>query len=273
MKSSRLFAALVSLILGAETLAAAETASAWKVSKSDHFIIYSASTEEAFSEEVLKNAENYYHQIADWLGYSRRDSFWTWNNRCKIYIYKSKEEYIAKTGHAMWSKGAAILTRRTIVSFHEAPDFLEAVLPHELAHLIFRDFVGTTNTRIPLWLDEGVAMAQEKMKRREFDSWVHQMILEKKWIEMKPFMQVHSLGNVPADQAVLFYAQAQSVARFLIDNYGAARFAGFCRSLRDSELPEDALRKNYPKAFPDMKSFESRWVEYASKTLPQAVAA
>lgn len=273
MRSLRPFAFLVSLLLVAENLCAAEPAPVWKITKSDHFIIYSAAIDEEFSAKVLKNAETYYDEIAGWLGYPRRASFWTWNNRCKIYIYESKEEYIAKTGHALWSKGAAILNRRTIVSYHEAADFTQSVLPHEIAHLIFRDFVGGPSVSIPLWLDEGVAMAQEKLKRQEFDSWVHQMILEKKWIEMKPFMEVRSLGNVPGDQAVLFYAQAQSVARFLIDHHGSTRFAAFCRSLRDSELPEAALRKNYPSAFPDLKSFENRWVEYVSKNLQQGVPA
>ncbi len=246
---------------------------AWQASKSDHFLVYSSSSNNAFTAQVLKNAEDYYSQIANWLGYSRRDSFWTWNDRCKIYIYKNKEEYAAKTGNAPWSRGAAILTKRTIVSYEDAPDFLESVLPHELAHLIFRDFVGDTNSRIPLWLDEGVAMAQERLKRGELDAWIHRMIREKKWIEMKTFMEVRSLAKASGNQAAMFYAQAESMARFLIEDYGSARFAAFCRSLRDSQAPEEALRKNYPKAFPDLKSFENRWVEYAAKTSVQAVAA
>ncbi|HTL48646.1 MAG TPA: peptidase MA family metallohydrolase [Verrucomicrobiae bacterium] len=238
----------------------------WQEIKSDHFIVYSATGERTFMDQVAAKSELYYDAIANWLGYARRDGFWTWDGRCKIYVYGSREHYLGETGQAAWSNGAAVLERRMILSFQEAPGFLDSVLPHELAHLIFRDFVGGKG-RIPLWLDEGVAMAQEKDKRKEFDVWIAKMIAEKKWIPMETFMKVGNLQETPGDEAVMFYAQAQSVVRFLLEGYGSERFAGFCRSLRDGDTPQDALAKNYPQDFPTLQAFEGKW---AASAVPAA---
>ena len=42
--------------------------------------------------------------------------------------------------------------------------FFDTLLPHELGHIIFRDYIGFT-AAVPLWFEEGVAIYQEKAKR------------------------------------------------------------------------------------------------------------
>lgn len=251
--------AFILIWAGAAAPAVYAQAGAWQELKSDHFIVYSAEGGGDFAGEAARRSETYYDDIAAWLGYARRGEFWTWDNRCRIYLYGSREDYIRETGQPAWSGGAAVLEKRTILSFRDAPDFLTSVLPHELAHLIFRDFTGAANGQVPLWLDEGIAMSQEKARRKEFDEWIAKMVKEKNWIPVKELMNVTSLQGDSGAGAVMFYAEAQSIVRFLVEKYGSERFQNFCRSLRDGAKPEEALEKNYPSDFPSLGAFEERW--------------
>ena len=60
--------------------------------------------------------------------------------------------------------GRLLRKAKTIKTFPEAHGFFDTILPHELGHIIFRDYIGFT-INIPLWFEEGVAIYQEKAKR------------------------------------------------------------------------------------------------------------
>ncbi|MDB4349908.1 hypothetical protein OAA99_03040, partial [Omnitrophica bacterium] len=127
----------------------------WKELDSDHFVIY-YTQDEKFAKEVTRNAEDYYKDIATDLGYPRYSEFWTWANRVKIYIYPDHASFLKASGQPQWSHGMADYTKKKILSYLWSEMFIDSILPHEIAHLVFRDFVGFTG-KIPLWLDEGVA--------------------------------------------------------------------------------------------------------------------
>ena len=116
----------------------------WNTSKSSHFIVSFKNAPEKFIEELIDQAEGYYDKIADNLGFTRFN-FWLWDNRAKIYIYDNAEDYRASTKQPAWSVGSARVQEKLIYSFPYAQGFFETVLPHELGHIIFREFVGSDN--------------------------------------------------------------------------------------------------------------------------------
>jgi hypothetical protein len=234
-------------------------ASKWNEIKSDHFILYERGGERRFLDRLLQLAESYYDKMAEELGYSRRGGFWLWDNRCRIYLYESKEAYQNATRQPGWSSGYAIPERRIIVSYHGSEEFLDSTLPHEMAHLIFREFIGGRR-HIPLWLDEGVAMAQEEKRREEFDRVVQQTIREKSWIPLKSLNKIRTLKEMGTDEAALFYTQSQSLVRYLLASEGSEHFVQFCRDLRDGKTLEEAVRKNYSYDFRSTEELESKWV-------------
>ena len=237
-----------------------EVVEGWIPLKSEHFIVYYRGRDQKFPSLVLSQAEFYYDAIAVALGYSRRDNFWLWEKRCLIYLYPSKTEFHHETRQAEWSGGYAVADKRTIVSYLGDSQFLDSILPHELAHLVFRDFVGAHKPGIiPLWLDEGVAMSQEKAKREYFDRLVAQMISKKTWAPLKTLSQIRSLNGMDTHQSAIFYAESQSLVRFLL-GFGPTRFVQFCRDLRDGKTLEDAFRANYPNDFPSIQACEDHWV-------------
>src|SRR3989338_3719211 len=134
-------------------------ATGWNELKGDHFIVY-YQTDEKFARDVAHNAEKYYNRIADDLGYPRYSNFWQWDKRAKVYIYATDKLFREATGEAQWSHGVAIYSKKEIHTFIKSENFLDGLLPHEITHLIFRDFIGFEG-EAPIWIDEGIAQWEE----------------------------------------------------------------------------------------------------------------
>ncbi len=241
------------------------SARGWQELKGEHFIVYFSRDEDTkFSQEVLDRAEVYYKRIASDLGYARYSEFWLWDKRVKIYIYPDHASFLAATAQPQWSHGMADYKNKQIISFIWSEGFLESLLPHEVAHLIFRDFVGFKG-EVPLWLDEGVAQWEEEAKRQEMEFNVQQLFKKGSLLSLADMMRlnirnvadkdkiyIRSTRTKAGDGGVIFlsgdelvtiyYLQSVSVVGFLITKYGSDEFADFCRQLRDGKTIDGALR-------------------------------
>jgi len=236
----------------------------WKVIKGEHFLVYYLD-DKSFAKDVSRHAERYYKKIASDLGYPRYDKFWQWENRVKIYIYPTHEQFIvgAQIPRA-WAQGVARYDKKEIISFRWNEGFLDSLLPHELTHLIFRDFVGypASGGGIPLWIDEGVAQWQEKNKKKEAEKIVKVLI---KRLEFIPIGQLTSMDIRNEDNPFLarnFYAQAISLIAFLVDEYGGRRFTEFCRNLRDGKSLNASLARVYGNSMKNIDELEKHWLKY-----------
>ncbi len=234
----------------------------WEELKGDHFIVYYQG-ETRFARQVLRKAEYSYDRIARDLGYARYENFWKWERRCKIYIFPEKEMYLRATGQPSWSVGSAHYGRKEVLSYSDCQAFVEETLPHEIAHLIFRDFVGFESD-IPLWLDEGVAQRQEKSKQQALDYYVWKLAREKKLWSLERLARADSGAIQDPDNARTFYIQAASVVSFLIDRHGASSFIHLCRQLRDGKTLDEALRFAYPAKMRSLKEMEGAWLKYVA---------
>ena len=272
--------AFIILLLMSATVAIADD---WEVLKGTHFIIYFAEDHEDFADQVLRKAEKDYNRIAVDLGYSRTSGFWTWDKRVKIYIYPDHESFIKDSGQPEWSEGMADFSRKRILTYSGSEDFLISVLPHEMAHLIFRDFVGFKSD-IPLWLDEGVAQWEEELKRQKIEALAQTLFRQGKLLSLEEMVRLDvrtikdedklqirltSPSNEPGVIIIngknlisLYYLQAASLVGFLINRFGAEKFTNFCRELRDGKKLDDALSSAYSLYMPDLNAFEQKWREY-----------
>jgi hypothetical protein len=232
----------------------------WNELKSEHFVVYYHDGED-FAQNVSQWAEKYYSNIAADLGYARYDNFWTWDKRAKIYIYRSREDYIAGTGAKDWSYGFANYYRKEIVSYSHSTKFIDTLLPHEMAHLIFRDFVGFKG-EVPIWLDEGVAQWEETDKRAAATGLVRTLITYKDTIPLELLMRINIGQETNENTARKFYAQAVTLVGFMIEKYGQSKFIQFCRQLRDGATINTALSFTYPESIKDTVELEKEWMEY-----------
>ena len=136
----------------------------WKQLLNEHSIVYFIRDEE-FARQMSQIRQSLIiGRLPMILGYSRYSDFWTWENRVKIYIYPDRESYAKVSNMPGWSEGMADYTHRQIICYERHEGFIDGLLPHEMTHLIFRDFVGFKG-EVPLWLDEGVAQWEEPFKR------------------------------------------------------------------------------------------------------------
>lgn len=232
----------------------------WQELKSEHFIVF-FTDDQAFAKEVSLKAEGYYKSIASELGYQRYSGFWTWDNRVKIYIYPDKTAFAAATGEKEWSEGMADYFNKKIVSYVWNQGFLEALLPHEITHLIFRDFVGIEGA-IPLWLDEGVAQWMEPKKREMLHGAMQHLITRGEILSLDKMMNLDIRRATDTTLVQTFYVEAASLVGFLVRQYGSGDFIGFCRQLRDKKNIDEALTFAYPTTVRDLEKLEQKWLEY-----------
>ena len=254
----------------------------WKELKGAHFIVYFTG-EESFARDVLNSGERYYTRIAGELGYARYQGFWTWEKRCKVYIYADHDSFLKSTGGAEWSHGLAEYNTKTIYSYAWHEGFLDSLLPHEIAHLIFRDFIGFKG-EVPLWLDEGVAQWEEEAKRPQMKAMVKEFYEKESLLTIKDMMKI-DIRRLKDDEGVhvraaltkdgspgvvflgndnlinTYYLQSVSMVGFLIERFGGESFTAFCRELRDGETLEEALKSAYT-TITTTAEFEKRWKEY-----------
>jgi len=260
----------------------------WVEEKGEHFILYTQH-ETLKVREIMREAEKYYHSVAERLNFPRHDDFWMWDARVKIYLYDDKETYLAQTQEAEWSLGMADYGARIIYSYMDSERFLTSVLPHEITHLIFRDFYRKENELAvpPYWLDEGVAQwSEDKETKDELKRLARDvlkldglltisdiLLLNVDYVKKNPdrlyFRMVRTLKDrysvIILSPDVLintFYVQSGSLVGYLIETFGARRFASFCREISRERAVSNALRAAYPKYFQSLRDLENGWRAY-----------
>lgn len=226
----------------------------WNAEKSKHFIVYYKNAPGSYIQELSSRAETCYEEITGYLGYKGFD-FWTWEDRCKIYIYDNRQDYLDATGSARWARAHVDVKERQINSYFGQDIFYNIILPHELAHIIFRAFVGFEK-KLPLCLEEGIACNQEEdySKRLELAEAVVERGLNRSFADLLNY----SPGKI--ENPVIFYSQCASIVDFLINRFGRRRFVSLCRLIRDQDSWPDSLLKVY--RFDSLGDFEQRWLEF-----------
>ncbi|MFH1798445.1 MAG: hypothetical protein ABH844_03775 [Candidatus Omnitrophota bacterium] len=213
----------------------------WREHKRAHFIVYyHPGISENYVRAFAGKCENYYRSITHRLGFERFN-FWLWDNRAKIFLYRTKEDYLGSTGRAAWSGASVNIKKKWISTFYFESDFFDVILPHELSHIILREFIGL-ETKTPLWFDEGTACANEE------DSLKRYFFTAKKLVEKGYYNSVAQISGISTAESAtpsVFYPVSAAVVIYLLEIYGRGRFEMFCRNLRDGEPFTLSLGKIY----------------------------
>ncbi len=234
----------------------------WQEYKQVHFIIYYKDAPLDFVKTVESSAEQYYDEIAQNLGFTRYEG-WTFDDRAKIYIYDDEESYMKEANQAKWSHGVASPKDRVIRTYPMAQGFFDTLLPHELGHIIFREFVGF-KVQVPLWFEEGIAMYQEKARRFGVDKEVKQAMLNKEFMPLEEMTFMKLTPQTDEQVVLLFYSESASIVNYMINELGKERFVIFCRKLKESNSFDEALKYAYVR-FAGIKELNKTWVDFLAK--------
>lgn len=235
----------------------------WNEKKSTHFIIYYKKAPLDFVQSLEEMAEYYYEDITRNLGFTRYKG-WSYDNRAKIYIYDDDKDYVESAKQARWSHGVADSKDKEIRTFPAAHGFFDSTLPHELGHIIFREFVGF-KAEIPLWFEEGVAMYQEKAKRWGVHEIVLKAVEDGKFIPLKDLTHLQLYSNSDPELVSLFYAESASIVNYIINELGQFRFVNLCREFQKGTR---RFEENFKKVYVQFKSLDDlnkAWVNYLKK--------
>lgn len=237
----------------------------WEFINGKHFVVYyKVAQDSSLAQTVARKAEEYYTRIADQIGYSRYASFWTWEERVKIFIFPDQQAFMQSTGQQSWSRGYAnshslFLRSRTIVTYRQNQDFIDGLLPHEISHLILKDFVGL-DAAVPLWFQEGVAQLCEANKKINADLVMRALIKRNEYIPFDLFMGSDIRQESDNRKVAIFYAQSVSVVDFLIRTYGSSNFGLLCRGFKDTKSFEEAMVSAYGGVLRSVDDLESKWI-------------
>lgn len=254
-KSLILFFAVIAVFCGFKP------GSGWKVKKSKHFLVYYKQAPYGYINNAAREAERYYKDITEYLGL-KRITFWTFDNRCKIYIFENLQGYLDATGYEEWSRAHVDIKEKEIITFVMQEEFFTNILPHEMGHIVFREVIGY-NARIPLWIDEGVAVLQEKDRNFYLDA-AKELVKRDLYISVKSLSEIRDYRYVIP---VVFYSEAASLIGFLLEEYGRDEFIKFCRKIRDGTDWQEAFFKTY--GFRSLEGFQEAWVNNINKQVPK----
>jgi hypothetical protein len=235
--------------------------------KGNHFVVkYLLDSESDQAQQILTRAEYYYDHIADDIGYSRFQDYWTWERRVSIVLYPDQISYAKFTGQPEWSKGYAsrdskLFHAKVVVSYSGQPNFLDEILPHEIAHLMFWDFLGFTR-KVPIWFEEGIAQLEEAGKRDVVQEAMKGVVQAGNEIPFITFNDLNISSVKDKVQVSVFYAQSLSVIVFMVDRYGRDAFRRLCGELRQGREFEEALSMAYPAIFNSLEELEKKWKNY-----------
>ena len=235
-------------------------ANGYQLAESSHFRCYHNQTAD-YAEKVVQIAEATRVQMSRrWFGKDGED----WQPKCDIFLHATAADYSERTrqnpafpGHSrieLDERNGRVVDREVHMRC-DNPAMLDAVLPHEITHVVLAGNFG--NKHVPRWVDEGVAVLTEPQEKVQ----QHKKNLAKSLQnrELMPLRDLVQLNNFPeAKQITVFYAESVALVDYLTNLKGPQAFTQFVReALRDGY--EGALKKHY--GFQTFGEFQDRFTE------------
>ena len=176
----------------------------------------------------------------------------------KVFVYDSAEDMQPVLLGRQLSPEHGVITLGEVVVSDTAVVARDAyaldILRHELSHIVTRRAVKGPFSNLPAWLEEGVAVYGQSQSLADMKSALDAAIKSN-----RPFT-IRSLSSASVGEGggtvSLFYGQSYSVVRFLIDEYGEAKFRDLLAAFREGNRTDDALMQVY--GF-DQDGLENAW--------------
>lgn len=226
--------------------------------KTQHFTIRHKNGE--IAREAAVAAEKSYEEIFKALACMTQIK-----NSMQIFIYPTKDEYIAASGLQSWSGGGHFIARKMgdltdhrIYSFQEQPRLTTGVIPHEIAHALLQHRLNYPE-KVPLWANEGFAVLREpEYFHRYYRRILSQNLAQKTLLRLKDIL---FRTEYPREGVDLFYAQCFSTVEFLVSEEGLDTFVNFVKALsRPGADFDSSLQRHYKIAGP--LALENRWIAW-----------
>jgi hypothetical protein len=216
--------------------------------------VVEASTPE-LAEKIGKRAEYFRRELAIlWLGSAMPN----WSRPCPIVAQVAPNLGAGGATSFVFDKGEVFNWDMKIQGTEER--LLDSVLPHEVTHTIFASYFRRP---LPRWADEGACTTVEHSSERN-----KQQTLLIRFLRTGhgiAFDQMFAMKEYPPDVLPL-YSQGYSLARYLIDQGGRAKFMEFLTDGMKNENWSAALDKHY--GVPNLKVLQNEWLAWVKDGSP-----
>ena len=192
--------------------------------------------------------------VLDIIPFSLNSEF----KRLFLMLFRTRQNFTKYTLRPEWSQAATDVKSGSIYVM-EGSSF-KPVFIHELTHIYFDGFFQPGEP--PLWLSEGYAVYnQVKVQRTEENGWIQKNVItlsEKNYINFEEFNNVKDLTKYSSDEVELWYTQAYSVVKYLLEK-DKDKFYQFSKNLKENMPIGKALYRAYGMPFNTLKALEYAW--------------
>ncbi len=140
----------------------------------------------------------------------------------------------------------------------------DGVASHEVTHMLVREAAKGAFVDLPTWLNEGLAEYGNINPGYSYDELLNEAIATNKLLRVRQMQAMPGLSR----EILLFYGQARSVVRFMVNTYGEAKIRDLFAAFRQGLRIDEALKKAY--GF-DQDGLDNAWRQ--SLGLPQLAPA
>jgi hypothetical protein len=215
-----------------------------RTESSDHFVVRSHNAK--LSKLIVTEAEAALARICK-LILGGQD----YPNTVEIYIWTDHEDYASHAQDAPeWSGGSysfatkdGLIGRRIdLMQLDDRGRFnvliLDRVLPHEMSHLVTREYFG--DAPCPLFLNEGMAMLSESVVDNSRLLLAGAALAGEKKIPLEDlFLQTRQ----DLQDVNVFYAESYSLAGYLHSHLNPAQFKALLEAVKNGCTMDDALHR------------------------------
>ncbi|MBI2304106.1 MAG: hypothetical protein HYU86_05105 [Chloroflexi bacterium] len=222
----------------------------WKSVSGGGITLYYYSFREVFAQQLLEEAQASVKRLSAQAGI-------TYDRPMKIFAYDSKQDMDPALQERSEAYTRQTVTMGTVVSpqimllLGNHPQVKDTVA-HEVSHMVIKQATENPYVDLPAWLDEGLAMNAEKNVAEQYQFRLNAAVLHDDLLSLK---SLSALVGHPAE-VTIFYAEAWSSVKYLLDTYGQEKMADLLRTFKEGNTADGALKKVY--GF-DVEGLDNAW--------------
>ena len=232
--------------------------------KTPHFTVMAKSR--ALADFGAKEAERHLKRIMAVFMPGRE-----WTQPLPLRIFKDHREYVIEAGMPQWSGGGfwvrpdgagGILRGVDLFACDEKgkfiPDLISKTLPHELTHVVLHELFGERAFgTLPRAINEGLAMYSEEGTQVLYEKELSDAVKRGVYYKLADLFE---MTNYPPNVG-LFYAQAASATRYLIEHMKADQFQTFLDEIKKGQSVSSALQTAMLVTGDPIAAVEKNWLD------------
>jgi hypothetical protein len=220
----------------------------WKKKTSGQVTLWWYSGDDAFGQDAIDTAT----RAADTL---KKTFNVTGDRPIRILIYSNARDLrvALPPNSAEWIGGGAStelgIIHAAIAPGQSSASEIRRIIPHEMSHMIVYQASLNPYNHPPLWLDEGLAVHNQETPDIRFRPLVRAAADSGTLI---PIRALNSPFPLNADQALLSYAESESVVNFIINTYGSKAIGALVSAFKDELSYDQIVQKVLKESIEDL---------------------